>query len=134
MYYNIFICTWKYMAHLKINIYIKTMQFYRMSRYQQKKKIKLSMATSNYRVDTRYALVDTDIINDKKNIIYTAAITFCHWYQSYHAKLWHYFSTLYLYNYTNYSYCTSIIHYMMWNMTVKLPRIRPYFSHSVLCY
>ncbi len=24
--------------------------------------------------------------------------------------------------------------YMMWNMTVKLPCIRPYFSYSVLCY
>ncbi len=31
-------------------------------------------------------------------------------------------------------YCTSITHYMMGNMTVKLPRIRPYFSYSVLCY
>ncbi len=31
-------------------------------------------------------------------------------------------------------YWTSITHYMMWNMTVKLPCIRPYFSHSVLCY
>ncbi len=31
-------------------------------------------------------------------------------------------------------YCTSITHYMMWNMTVKLPHIRPYFSYSVLCY
>ncbi len=31
-------------------------------------------------------------------------------------------------------YCKSIIHYMMWNMTVKLPCIRPYFSHTVLCY
>ncbi len=31
-------------------------------------------------------------------------------------------------------YCTSITHYMMGNMTVKLPCIRPYFSHSVLCY
>ncbi len=34
------------------------------------------MTTSNYELDTRYALVDTDIINDKKNIIYTEAITF----------------------------------------------------------
>ncbi len=33
----------------------------------------LSMTTSNYKLDTRYALVDTDIINDKKNIIYTEA-------------------------------------------------------------
>ncbi len=31
-------------------------------------------------------------------------------------------------------YCTSITHYMMGNMTVKLPRIRLYFSYSVLCY
>ncbi len=55
------------------------MQFYRMSRYQKNKiKIKLSMTTSNYKLDTRYALVDTDIINDKKNIIYTEAITFFH--------------------------------------------------------
>ncbi len=44
------------------------MQFYRMSRYQKNKiKIKLSMTTPNYKLDTRYALVDTDIINDKKN-------------------------------------------------------------------
>ncbi len=44
-----------------------------MSRYQKKKKIKikLSMTTSNYKLDTRYTLVDKDIINDKKNIIYT---------------------------------------------------------------
>ncbi len=35
------------------------------------------MTTSNYKLDTRYALVDTDIINDKKNI-YTEAITFFH--------------------------------------------------------
>ncbi len=34
------------------------------------------MTTSNYKLDIRYALVDTDIINDKKNIIYTEAITF----------------------------------------------------------
>ncbi len=34
------------------------------------------MTTSNYKLDTRYALVDTDIINNKKNIIYTEAITF----------------------------------------------------------
>ncbi len=45
------------------------MQFYRMSRYQKNKiKIKLSMTTSNYKLDTRYALVDTDIINDKNDI------------------------------------------------------------------
>ncbi len=31
-------------------------------------------------------------------------------------------------------YCTYMTHYMMENMTVKLPRIRPYFSCSVLCY
>ncbi len=43
-----------------------------------KVKIKLSMTTSNYKLDTRYALVDTYIINNKKNIIYTEAITFCH--------------------------------------------------------
>ncbi len=36
------------------------------------------MTTSNYKLDTKYALVDTDIINDKKNIIYTDAITFVH--------------------------------------------------------
>ncbi len=30
--------------------------------------------------------------------------------------------------------CTSITHYMMGDMTVKLPRIRPYFNYSVLCY
>ncbi len=48
-----------------------------MSRYQTNKiKIKLSMTTSNYKLDTRYALVDTYIINDKKNIFYTEAITF----------------------------------------------------------
>ncbi len=29
--------------------------------------------------------------------------------------------------------CTSITHYIMGNMTVKLPRVRPYFSYSVLC-
>ncbi len=34
------------------------------------------MTTSNYKLDTRYALVDTDIIDNKKNIIYTEAITF----------------------------------------------------------
>ncbi len=58
--------------NIYIDTYIKTMQFYRMSRYQKNKiKIKLSMITSNYKLDTRYELVDTDIINDKKNIIYT---------------------------------------------------------------
>ncbi len=36
------------------------------------------MTTSNYQLDARYALVDIDIINDKKNIIYTEAITFLH--------------------------------------------------------
>ncbi len=36
------------------------------------------MTTSNYKLDTRYALFDTDIINDKKNIIYTEAITLFH--------------------------------------------------------
>ncbi len=51
------------------------MQFYRMSRYQKNKiKIKSSMTTSNYKLDIRYALVDTDIIDNKKNIIYTEAI------------------------------------------------------------
>ncbi len=34
------------------------------------------MTTSNYKLDTRYALVDSDIINNTKNIIYTEAITF----------------------------------------------------------
>ncbi len=34
------------------------------------------MITSNYKLDTRYALVGTDIIDNKKNIIYTEAITF----------------------------------------------------------
>ncbi len=53
------------------------MQFYRMSRYQKNKiKIKFSMTTSNYKLDIGYALVDTDIINNKKNIISTEAITF----------------------------------------------------------
>ncbi len=32
------------------------------------------------------------------------------------------------------TYCTSIKHYMMGNMTVKLPHIRQYFSYSVSCY
>ncbi len=36
------------------------------------------MTTPNYKLDTRYALVDTNIINNKKNIIYTEAITFFH--------------------------------------------------------
>ncbi len=36
------------------------------------------MTTSNYKLDTKYVLVDKDIINDKKNIIYTEAITFFH--------------------------------------------------------
>ncbi len=36
------------------------------------------MTTSNYKLDIRYALVNTDIINNKKNIIYTKAITFFH--------------------------------------------------------
>ncbi len=36
------------------------------------------MTTSNYKLDTRYSLVNTDIINDKKNIIYTEAVTFFH--------------------------------------------------------
>ncbi len=31
-------------------------------------------------------------------------------------------------------YCISITQYMCINMTVKLPSIRPYPSHSVLCY
>ncbi len=62
-----------------IDTNIKTMQFYRISRYQKNKiKIKLSMTTSNYKADTRYALVDSDIINDKKYIIYIEAITFFH--------------------------------------------------------
>ncbi len=34
------------------------------------------MTTSNYKLDTRYALVDTDIIHNKRNISYTKAITF----------------------------------------------------------
>ncbi len=33
-----------------------------------------------------------------------------------------------------YPWCTSITHYMMGNMAVKLPCIRPYFSYNVLCY
>ncbi len=49
------------------------MPFYRMLRYPKNK-----MITSNYKLDTRYALVDTDIINDQKNIIYTESITFSH--------------------------------------------------------
>ncbi len=36
------------------------------------------MTTSNYKLVTRYALVDTDMINDEKNIIYIEAITFFH--------------------------------------------------------
>ncbi len=36
------------------------------------------MTASNYKLDTRYALGDIDIINNKKNIIYTEAITFFH--------------------------------------------------------
>ncbi len=36
------------------------------------------MTTSNYKLDTRYALVNTDIINDKKDIIYTEAIPLFH--------------------------------------------------------
>ncbi len=36
------------------------------------------MTTSNYKQDARYELVDTDIINDKKNIIYTKAIPLFH--------------------------------------------------------
>ncbi len=36
------------------------------------------MSTSNYKLDTRYALVDTDIIDNKKNIICTEAITYFH--------------------------------------------------------
>ncbi len=36
------------------------------------------MTTSNYKLDTRYALVDTDTIKYKKNIIYTEAIIFFH--------------------------------------------------------
>ncbi len=52
------------------------MQLYRMSKYQKNKiKIKSSMTTSNYKLDTRYALVDIDIIDNKKNIIYTEATT-----------------------------------------------------------
>ncbi len=48
-----------------------------MSRYKKRKiKIKLSMTTSNYKLDTRYAIVNTNIINKKKNIIDTEAITF----------------------------------------------------------
>ncbi len=55
------------------------MQFYRMSRYQNNKiKIKLSMTISNYELDTRYALADTDIINNKRNIIISEVITFFH--------------------------------------------------------
>ncbi len=41
-------------------------------------KIKLSMTTSNYKLDKRYALVNTDIINNKKKIICTETITFFH--------------------------------------------------------
>ncbi len=36
------------------------------------------MTTLNYKLDARYALVNTDIINDKKNIIYTEDIPFFH--------------------------------------------------------
>ncbi len=36
------------------------------------------MTTSHYKLDTRYALGDTDIINDKKNFVCTEAITFFH--------------------------------------------------------
>ncbi len=41
-------------------------------------KIKVSITTSNYKLDTIYALVDTYIINDKKNTIHTEGITFFH--------------------------------------------------------
>ncbi len=34
------------------------------------------MSTTNYKLDSRYALVDTGIIDNKKNIVYTEAITF----------------------------------------------------------
>ncbi len=36
------------------------------------------MTTSNYKLDSRYPIVNTDIINNNKNIIYTEAITFFH--------------------------------------------------------
>ncbi len=31
-------------------------------------------------------------------------------------------------------YCTSITHYMVGNLTVKVPRIIEYFSYNVVCY
>ncbi len=34
------------------------------------------MTTSNYKLDTIYALVDTDIINDKKNIVYILCLKY----------------------------------------------------------
>ncbi len=46
-------CTSK---NIYIDTYIKTMQFYSKSTYPKNKiKIKLSMTTSNYKLDTRYA-------------------------------------------------------------------------------
>ncbi len=44
---------------------------------KNKIKVKLSLNTTNYIPDTRYALVDTDITNDKK-YIHTEAVTFFH--------------------------------------------------------
>ncbi len=51
---------------------------------KNKIQIKLSLATSNYTADKRYALVDTDIINDKTYINRVYHIISLHlWYQSY---------------------------------------------------
>ncbi len=54
------------------------------------------MTISNYKLDRRYALVNIEIINNKKNIIYTEAITFFHSISDINhitQKYWHYFST-----------------------------------------
>ncbi len=88
-------------------MYIKTMQFYRISRYKKNKiKIKLSMTTSYNKLDAIYALVNTDIINNKKNIIYTEAITFFHSISDINHIMQNTDITsqlLHLYYYTNYS-------------------------------
>ncbi len=53
----------------------------------------------------------------------------------YSTNCWHHFWVLFAVYFNSHSmYCTSITHYMMGNMTVKLPHIRPYFSYGVLCY
>ncbi len=59
------------MAHLKKNIYIKTMQFYRMSRYQKNKiKIKSSMTTSNYKLDLTRTICVTSSYSNILRLVY----------------------------------------------------------------